>query len=88
MSDMHFLILGMQTGNTACGLPIYAFYPQSETAYVGWRAAPGADGAPIQCTVTAYRVTCKACRQLLDTKADIKKTSETNTNGGEESRRQ
>ena len=44
MSDMHFLILGMRSGKTACGLQVYAFFPQTETAYVGRRTVPGSDG--------------------------------------------
>jgi len=59
MSDVHFLILGMRTGKTACRLPIYAFYPQTETAHVGKRSVPGADGAPINCTSTAFRSPAK-----------------------------
>ena len=59
MSDVHFLILGMRTGKTACSLPIYAFYPQTETAHVGKRSVPGADGAPINYTSTAFRSPAK-----------------------------
>jgi hypothetical protein len=45
MPEMHFLILGMRSGKTACGLQIYAFFPQTETAYVGRRTCPALMGS-------------------------------------------
>ena len=34
MSDMHFLILGVRSGKTACGLRVHCFYPSREEAQI------------------------------------------------------
>ena len=83
MSDMHFLILGMRSGKTACGLRVHCFYPSREQAQINGPGENVIGCAP--CTPIAFRVTCKECRRVLDAKADIRKTSELNADGGEES---
>jgi len=83
MSDMHFLILGMRSGKTACGLRVHCFYPLREETQINGAGENVIGCAP--CTRIAFRVTCKECRRVLDAKADIRKTSELNPDGGEES---
>jgi len=83
MSDMHFLILGMRSGKTACGLRVHCFYPSREEAQINGPGENVIGCAP--CTPIAFRVTCKECRRVLDAKADIRKTSELDADGGEES---
>jgi hypothetical protein len=34
MADMHFVLLGIRSGKTACGARVRAFYPQTETAII------------------------------------------------------
>ena len=83
MSDMHFLILGMRSGKTACGLRVHCFYPSREEAEIKGPGETLIRCAP--CTPIAFRVTCKECRRVWDAKADIRKTSELDADGGEES---
>jgi hypothetical protein len=72
MSEMHFLILGIRSGKTACGFRVRCFYPQTETAITDNVGR----SEPINCTPIAFRITCKKCRRVLDAKADIRTTSE------------
>ena len=83
MSDMHFLILGVRSGKTACGLRVHCFYPSREEAEIDGPGENVIGCAP--CTPIAFRVTCKECRRVLDATADIRQTSELNPDGGEES---
>ena len=83
MSDMHFLILGMRSGKTACGLRVHCFYPSREEAQINGPGENVIGCAP--CTPIAFRVTCKECRRVWDAKADIRKTSELDADGSEES---
>jgi hypothetical protein len=61
----------------ACGARVRAFYPQTETAIIdktGRRET-------VNCTPIAFRVTGKACRRVLDAKADIRRQAKSKPMG-------
>src|SRR5262249_4072122 len=79
MSDMHFLILGMRSGKTARGLRVHCFYPSREEAQIN---GPGEN--VIGCAMHTDSLP-RDLQGMSPRKADIRKTSELNPDGGEES---